>query len=208
MRFKLILLFYVLTFTACDNGDGSSNVGGSLSDTIVASIVVNELPSVLTVDYQATDNNYTEYKWEVVFDMNEDGELGESDIVFQISEHKVAGETERTVRFSDLEAQLLVYTGINQLLVIGEIDFTVAGNKLSFIVDRSLHADLLQIDSQTQVRVETYINTPDTLTVDYLPSFDMYTQVQDNSSILDDTNDYIGDDARFDIQRFELQIID
>ena len=206
MQCKSALVLCMFAIASCDNSNGNGS-GCSVSGDIVASIVVNEIPTVLTVDYQATPDTYLVYEWSVIFDINQDGVVGKSDIVFGILEAKQNGETQRTVNFSDLSAQLLVYRDTYTLDQVADIDFTVDGNRLNFTVDRCLHKDLSKIDSQTQVNVKTYINTPDTTTYDYLPAYDVYTQAQDNSSIPDDAGDYYGDDARFDLQRFELQII-
>ena len=210
MHKNILLAIICIFLTACnDKGNKASDAGSFGSEnTIRASIFVNDIPTLLTIDHAEIESGRAEYEWSVTFDINGDSIVGEKDIVFSISEDKQAGEVERELEFSKLEARLLQYEDEDTLYIKGVIDYEVNDNVLTFIADRNLHEDLKKITLTTQVNIMVYKDTPTADSMDYLPEYGVYTQMQDTSLISDDLLDFHGDDDASDISRFELEIIE
>ncbi len=206
-RLPIYVIGFSLLFGCSDGNNKNNDTDEPIeSNTIRASIFVEDIPDVLIIDYQETEDRSREYGWSVTFDINDDGIVGVGDIVFRISEDKQAGETEREVEFNDLEAKLLQYEDEDTLYIKGVLDFEVNDNVLTFIVDRDLHEDLKSISLMTQVNVHTYKNIPSAISYDYLPGYAEYTQLQDTSTITDELMDYYGDDSTTDISKFTIEI--
>lgn len=85
----------------------------------------------------------------------------------------------------------------------------VAGNQVTFVIDKSQSAALERISTQTQVYVAAVISagTSTTTSSDYLPEYNSFTQVQNVSQVFDATADYDGSNGIIDISEFRLELI-
>ena len=204
-----IMCLFALSGCQESGSDGAAGPGVFYAEnTIRAKIFVSDIPETITLDHEEAEDTTAEYIWRVTFDVNQDGIVGAGDLVFQISEAKYAGEVERIVKLTDLEASLLRHEDENSLVRQAVIDFEVDNTGIAFIVDRSLHENLKDISLTTQVNVEVYKNIPSQLSIDYLPDSQTFTQLQSTASVSDDMMDYYGDDAGSDISKFTLEIFE
>lgn len=213
MERLLVIILGLFLLSGCKEGGSESDIAAEsdvfyAANTIRAKIFVSDIPEAIILDHEETESNTAEYAWRVTFDVSQDGIIGAGDLLFQISEAKYAGEEERVVKLTDLEASLLRYEDENTMYRQAAIDFEVDSTGIAFIVDRSLHEDLKDISLTTQVNVEVYKSIPSQLSIDYLPDSQVYTQLQNTALITDDKMDYYGDDAGSDISKFTLEIFE
>ena len=160
--------------------DASGDASFSFIDITNANVVISEtditvtiglldIPVLLTYNNQNVPYGAAEYSWDILFDINCDGQF--------------SGDTGLSVqyfRFGDIETQgaILDFTQHNvwqasedgsRALNEGNISATLDGDNLVLSVGKGVYESLSQIDNRTPFRIVTIYNSSGTSYYDSLP---------------------------------------
>lgn len=167
--------------------------------TLKATVKMREVPEMLrTRDVSGPNLVFVH----VQFDSDNNGEFSSNDISFRAA---VITSTEN----DQVSLEAFMGRGNTGHLFVADIEYEVVGDELFFIVEKNQSELLETISSETQVYVNVgYFDKASTwASSDYLPSKEAYTQVQNNTLIIDDRRDTSGTDDFIDIYEFKLDFI-
>ena len=203
----ITLCLYFVFLQGCSSGGGDGGGEAIEEGYIRTHITLAFPPESIIINQAETPDNVVEYAWRVLFDLDENGEISEGDIVFSI-EHHNDSSLPQEVAMESLDARIGVQLSANTVSFLSEIDHTIEGNSIIFKAEKSKHDSLNLISYQTQIMVHVSRVYLGEYSFDSIPStsLGMFTQVQDNSIIVDDARDYYGNSPLVDILEFKLEI--
>ena len=139
----------------------------------------------------------------ILFDANNDSVYSEGDLQLHIGKSTSVETGETTLASSLFETYSTPYEGVNYL---ADIEYSISGNEITFIVEKNQAEVLNQISTQTQVNISVSFrqDSQTNASYDYIPAASVFTQVQNISILSDDLLDYGGDDSRIDISEFRI----
>ncbi|MCW8877551.1 MAG: hypothetical protein OQJ89_15275 [Kangiellaceae bacterium] len=185
------------------NGSGNNPpdvVAGDFT-TLTATVELAGMPNLFISGDVA--NNPDAYL-NILIDANLDGVHSSGDLVLKLGVVEDAQTQERS-----LESALYQSNGPTLgVTFISNVDYQINNNEVMFTAQKS-QSDLLDvISSQSQIQLSSVIasesgGNPST---DYLPTYDGFTQVQNNALITDPAGDYSGDNSVIDILEFRLDL--
>jgi hypothetical protein len=171
-------------------------------DRLRATISLAGIPELLVSgDIDSSDS----VSLSVSFDTNEDGIISAGDLRLAMG-IVIDAQTQQ----ESFETALYEYVGgrFDGIAILSDVEYEIAGNQVTFVIDKSESTTLDAISTQTQVYVAAVISagTSETTSADYLPEYNSFTQVQNVSQIFDATADYSGNNSIIDISEFRLEL--
>ncbi len=203
INYCFTLFFIILSSQLSCGGNEKSQESNEVSsgdfETLEATIKMKEIPEMLRTKDVSGPNLVFVSIW---LDSDNNSEFSEGDISLRLAVIKSTENGEESIR-STLER------GYGATVVLADIEYNVIGDELTFTVEKNQSELLEPISSQTQIYVNVgYFDRASTwASADYLPSELAYTQVQNNTRILDDKQDSSGTDDFIDIHEFRLDFI-
>jgi len=190
---KLIVIILVLFIQAC--GSNQNEEEQTETTTVVkATIKVTSLPDSFTYDLDNSPNGGSEYQWSISFDIDNDAEISEGDISFQISLIAFDDTPQKNINRSELKAHIWEYgDGVSYISTRDvEIDLITTSTSITFIAPTELHVGLKSISNGTQVYVDTIYRdqVSGVYYYDFYPNKDTFTEGLDTGFITDDTLDF------------------
>lgn len=191
--FILILISTMIIFMGCGN-EGSDNLNDNQNpDHVTVTINVDNLPNAITYNKSTTPDNYLEYQWNVIFDLNADGVISEGDISLSLSNFKAPGSTEQTGSISNFQANLWIFTSNSsaQEITSAVVNKQIINNSIVLSVNKSADASLGNITNSTLVYFQTTnYGSPTTNSCwDYYPSFQNFVAIPNNKQFTDTQGD-------------------
>ena len=204
----------VSSLIACGGGSSSSSseqptgggnnppdvIAGNFT-TLTATVELAGMPNLfLTGDVENNPDAYLK----ILIDSNLDGEHTSGDLILKLGVVEDAQTQERS-----LQGALYQSSGPTQgVTFISNVDYQVSSNEVVFTAQKA-QSDLLDvISSQSQVQISSVIASENggNPSTDYLPTYNGFTQVQNNAVITDPTGDYEGNNSAIDILEFRLDL--
>ncbi len=150
-------VFFDVDTTFVDLGKLAAYISG---DTIIVSMEMKEIPSTLTYNQTELQENHLNYKWEVIFDLDNSNNRSEGDISFSIMKFKPpVSEGEKVAPILDFTQKDIWVREISSSSNKGTINnIRIENNNIIIKVLTSQYNDLKKINTNTNVIFETLFN--------------------------------------------------
>ena len=184
--FFFILITCILLLCGCQEPDNVND-----SDSINVTITVTLLPEEITYNKSTTPDNSVEYKWSIIFDLDDSGTKTEGDFVMCITHWKQPGAMETTGSILDFDALLFQYISESSSVSRTNINRSVTENTITMQIDKSSYSGLEYITSNTYVLFDTlyYDDTHGFQIHDYYPANNTFTAIPDIGMFTDAAGD-------------------
>ncbi|MGL1887232.1 MAG: hypothetical protein OCD76_12030 [Reichenbachiella sp.] len=140
------------------------------TDCIEASISVSNLPQKLTFNHSTLPDNVLNYKWEVSFDVDNDGIESTGDFSLSVSKFKFPGQVQE-----DLEILSTTQVSIFEIVEggsgsnIGDAIGTISGNSFKLYASKLSNSSIEKVQSSTPIKFSAVFYDGGKHFTDYYP---------------------------------------
>ena len=195
----------LLLLSAC--GGGEENATGS----VTAKFTVASLSSELPINQPTSELNWFEYRWAVIFDIDNDNQISAGDLKLMLFHINQVGGQPANVSPAEMQASVFVLSkdGIStDGDLVANANVSVEGSTITLSVAKAAYSGLADIKPTTGVYFHTIgYDSTGTQFHDVYPSLNIYTDVPSTDGFIDtiDPYDANGFDA-VDLQSMEIII--
>ena len=170
------------------------------------------IPDSIGINYADSEDGRSEVRLSIFFDKNNSGDLDSGDLQFTIHHHKEKGSSFSNKKITELPSIVSIASkrnGIVSYSPIAPIAVKKEGNHLTMKVSRSLHRELENISSGTQVlaKMYDYESVSSTRYDCYPEDCNSFTEGVDTSSVIEDGVSEVGTEGSFiDLKSFSIDV--
>lgn len=156
IKFKVVLVLCLTILVHSCAYDNDDPVNSEISPLISVKFTLKNLPELLPVNMPNTGDNYVEYSWYVLFDMDDNSVRSTGDLVFGLRHIKWPDSLPNLSKISDFDVVLSEYISDTSTIVLTNGSVEVLANTIIIKIAIDSSPVLNNIDNTVKVHFSSF----------------------------------------------------